>query len=135
MAADDGEIIDVTKGEVVAEARGLVRRVMERLGFTAMDITRVVTATSELARNMVNYAGGGQVRVTPMRDGARTGVRIEFVDQGPGIPSIADAMRDGFSTGGGLGLGLPGAARLVDAFHIDSTPGKGTRIEIRKWKR
>lgn len=135
MAADDVEVLDVDPERVVPEARVLVRRVMERLGFSAMEITRVVTATSELARNMVKYAGGGTVRVRSLHEVARTGVCVEFTDHGPGIPSIADAMRDGFSTGGGLGLGLPGAARLVDAFHIDSRPGEGTRIEIWKWKR
>jgi serine/threonine-protein kinase RsbT len=135
MELEHSELLEVPAARVVAEARALVRRVMERAGFAAMDITRVVTATSELARNMVKYAGGGRVRVALLRDEARTAVRVEFADQGPGIASIADAMRDGFSTGGGLGLGLPGAARLVDGFHIDSRPGEGTRVEIRQWKR
>jgi serine/threonine-protein kinase RsbT len=133
--ADESELLRVPSGQHVAEARSLVRRVMERMGFSAMDVTRVVTATSELARNMVIYGGGGVVRVTCVDEGERAGVCVEFVDEGPGIASIDDAMRDGFSTGGGLGLGMPGSARLVDAFHVDSAPGCGTRVEIRKWKR
>jgi serine/threonine-protein kinase RsbT len=135
MGTDDAEVLEVPPERVVTEARVLVRRVMERHGFSTMEITRVVTATSELARNMVKYAGGGQVRVSLLHDARRIGVCVAFTDRGPGIASLADAMRDGFSTGGGLGLGLPGASRLVDGFEIDSRPGTGTRIVIRQWKR
>jgi serine/threonine-protein kinase RsbT len=132
---DETELLNVPSSQQVAEARSLVRRVMERMGFSGMDIARMVTATSELARNMVLYGGGGVVRVTRVDEGESPGVCVEFADEGPGIASIDDAMRDGFSTGGGLGLGMPGAARLVDCFHVDSALGRGTRVEIRKWKR
>jgi serine/threonine-protein kinase RsbT len=135
MACSDVEFIDVSGERVVGDSRRLVRRLMERAGFSTMEITRVVTASSELARNMVRYAGGGRIGVEVIHEATRTGVRVMFEDHGPGIRDIAEAMRDGYSTGGGLGVGLPGAARLVDSFEIESHPGLGTRIEIRKWKR
>jgi serine/threonine-protein kinase RsbT len=93
-----------------------------------------VTAASELARNLVQHAGGGVVRVETISEGLRRGLRLVFEDQGPGIPDIELAMRDGYSTDGGLGLGLSGARRLSNEFAIDSSPGHGTRVTIARWK-
>jgi serine/threonine-protein kinase RsbT len=102
--------------------------------FSLVDQTKLVTAASELARNTLDYGGGGSVRIERVLDGARKGVRLVFKDQGPGIADIDLAMRDGYTSGGGLGLGLGGAKRLVSEFHIDSAPGKGTTITITRWR-
>lgn len=104
------------------------------LGFRMIDQTRLATVTSELARNIVKYAGRGRMIAQPTADlSGRTGLRLIFEDQGPGIPDINAAMRDGFSTGRGLGKGLPGSKRLVHEFLIESEPGRGTRISIVRW--
>ena len=115
-------------------ARGEVRALAVALGFRLIDQTRLATVTSELARNIVKYAGRGQVIAQPTRgaDG-REGLRLIFEDSGGGIPDIPAAMRDGFSTGRGLGKGLPGSQRLVDEFKIESTPERGTRITVVRW--
>ena len=102
-------------------------------GLGLVDQTKIVTAASELARNALIYGGGGTAQIQLVEDGGRKGVRIVFEDHGPGIPDIAAAMRDGFTTGSGLGLGLGGAKRLVNEFQIDSTPGVGTRVAITRW--
>jgi serine/threonine-protein kinase RsbT len=99
-----------------------------------IDQTKLVTAVSELARNTVVHGGGGSMRAGVIEDGARTGVWAEFVDDGPGIPDHAQAMREGFSTGGGLGLGLGGARRLVSEFELQSAPGEGTRVRVIAWR-
>ena len=98
-----------------------------------MDQTKLVTAASELARNALIYGGGGEARIETLTSGARRGLRVTFTDKGPGIPDIAEAMRDGYTTGVGLGLGLGGAKRLVNEFEIDSVVGRGTRIAITRW--
>jgi len=103
-------------------------------GFSLVDQTKMVTAASELARNAVLHGGGGTVRLEALNDGARRGLRLVFEDQGPGIPDVTQALRDGFTTAGGLGLGLGGARRLVNEFEIDSRPGTGTRVMIARWK-
>jgi len=105
------------------------------LGLTAA--TKLVTAGSELARNIFRYATGGEgvVTIEPTRDGGRSGVRAVFADHGPGIVDLDSAMRDGFSTAGSLGLGLPGSRRLVDEFDVDSVPGRGTTVVIVQWDR
>ncbi|HEX8151257.1 MAG TPA: anti-sigma regulatory factor [Pyrinomonadaceae bacterium] len=115
-------------------ARGEVRALAARLGFRLIDQTRLVTVTSELARNVVKYARRGRMIAQPL-DAAqgRPGLRLIFEDTGPGIPDIGAAMRDGFSTGRGLGKGLPGSKRLVDVFEIESTVGVGTRVTIVRW--
>ncbi len=115
-------------------ARGEVRDLAVALGFRPIDQTRLATVTSELARNIVKYAGRGQVIAQPTSapDG-RTGLRLIFEDSGAGIPDIPAAMRDGFSTGGGLGKGLPGSQRLAHEFKIESDPGRGTRITVVRW--
>jgi serine/threonine-protein kinase RsbT len=118
----------------IVVARGEVRALAVALGFRLIDQTRLATVTSELARNIVKYAGRGQVIAQPTRgaDG-RAGLRLIFEDSGRGIPNIEAAMRDGFSTGRGLGKGLPGSQRLMDEFKIESTPERGTRITVVRW--
>jgi serine/threonine-protein kinase RsbT len=115
-------------------ARSEVRAIAAGLGFRLIDQTRLVTVTSELARNVVKYAKRGRMIAQPL-DAAqgRPGLRLIFEDTGPGIPDIGAAMRDGFSTGRGLGKGLPGSKRLVDVFEIESTVGVGTRVTIVRW--
>jgi serine/threonine-protein kinase RsbT len=103
-------------------------------GFTLVDQTKIVTAASELARNTLEYGGGGEVAIEMLNDGARKGVRLTFTDRGPGIPDIELALKDGYSTGGGLGLGLSGARRLSNEFSIESQPGEGTRVAIARWR-
>ena len=118
----------------IAVARGEVRTLAAGLGFRIIDVTRLATVTSELARNVVKYARRGRMIAQPL-DAAqgRTGLRLIFEDTGPGIPDINAAMRDGFSTGRGLGKGLPGSKRLVDVFEIESTVGAGTRVTVVRW--
>ena len=120
--------------EDIVRMRQRVRERAVAQGFSLVDQTKIVTAASELARNAVIYGGGGTVRLESLNDGTRRGLRLVFEDQGPGIPDIAQALRDGFTTGGGLGLGLGGTKRLVDEFEITSTRGAGTRVVITKWK-
>jgi serine/threonine-protein kinase RsbT len=121
-------------GEDVVRLRQLVRERAIAVGLSLVDQTKIVTAASELGRNTVQYGGGGLARVAIVQNGTRRGVRLEFTDEGPGIPDIERAMQDGYTTGGGLGLGLSGAKRLSDDFEIFSKPGEGTRIAIARWK-
>ena len=119
----------------IVVARGEVRAIASALGFSIIDQTRLATIASELARNIVKYAGRGQLIAQPTRNAAdgRTGLRLIFEDSGKGIPDIAAAMRDGFSTGRGLGQGLPGSKRLAHEFEIESAPGRGTRVTVVRW--
>ena len=103
-------------------------------GFSLVEQTKVVTAASELARNIINYGGGGEVAVTVVTQGLRKGLKLAFSDQGPGIADIELAMKDGFTTGNGMGLGLGGAKRLSNEFAIESTVGAGTRVTIVRWR-
>ncbi|MDY0963796.1 anti-sigma regulatory factor [Massilia sp. CFBP9026] len=117
---------------------GLRKQVRERavaIALSLVDQTKLVTAASELARNTIKYGGGGEVHFDALDDGLRKGIGLLFVDAGQGIPDIDSALRDGFTTGGGLGLGLGGSKRLVDEFDIDSRPKEGTAVLIVKWKR
>ncbi len=114
--------------------RQTVRQLAIGLGFSLVDQTKIVTAASELARNTIKHGGGGTALLEAINDGPRRGVRLTFEDQGPGIADIAQAMKDGFTTAGGLGLGLSGAKRLSNDFAITSTPGIGTRVVITRWK-
>ena len=118
----------------VVMARQTVRKWAAELGFNLVDQTKVLTAASELARNVLVHGGGGTARLELLNDGLRRGLRLTFEDQGPGIPDIELALRDGYTTGSGLGLGLGGSKRLVNDFDITSTVGKGTRVTITKWK-
>ena len=118
----------------VVMVRQAVRTVAIEIGLSLVDQTKIVTAASELARNTVVHGGGGFARVEIMRDTGRTGMRLTFEDQGPGIADLEMAMKDGYSSAGGLGLGLGGAKRLSNEFAIESQPGKGTRVTITRWK-
>jgi serine/threonine-protein kinase RsbT len=118
----------------VVRARQAVRSWAVEMGFSLVDQTKLVTAASELARNTVVYGGGGTLRMEALEDGARKGLRLVFADEGPGIPDLEQALRDGYTTGGGLGRGLGGARRLVNEFAIESQVGAGTRITVVKWK-
>lgn len=118
----------------VVNVRQVVRGWCLAVGMGLVDLTKMVTAASELARNTLEYGGGGTLTLEEVRDGIRAGVRLVFEDQGPGIADVALAMTDGFTSGSGMGLGLGGTKRLVDQFEIESTPGVGTRITITKWK-
>jgi serine/threonine-protein kinase RsbT len=119
----------------ISNARAQVRVIAAALGFRLIDQTRLATVASELSRNAVKYGGGGQLIAQPTLEvDGRSGLRLIFEDKGPGIENIEAAMRDGFSTGGGLGKGLPGSKRLVDEFKIESERGRGTRITIVRWR-
>ncbi len=118
----------------VVAARLAVTEWSRDLGLSVLDRTKTVTAASELARNTVVYGRGGVMSMELVRDGARAGLRLTFEDNGPGIPDIDRALQDGFSTGGGMGLGLPGARRLMNEFELASTAGLGTRVSVVKWK-
>lgn len=121
-----------TVGDVVA-ARQHGRELARGLGFSSTDATLIATAISELARNIVLYAKSGTVSIEPTRDGNRTGVLITARDQGPGIPDVQRALLGGYTTSGGMGLGLSGVRRIMDVMDIDTQLGKGTTITIRKW--
>jgi serine/threonine-protein kinase RsbT len=117
---------------------GLRKQVRERavaIALSLVDQTKLVTAASELARNTIKYGGGGEVHLDSLSDGICKGIGLLFIDAGQGIPDISTALRDGFTTGGGLGLGLGGSKRLVDEFDIESRPGEGTAVLVVKWKR
>lgn len=133
MTVRSGGSISVRIEQDVVMARQAVRKLAQDAGMRLIDLTKLVTAVSELARNTVVYGGGGDMDWEVLDEGARTGIRLTFRDQGPGIPDIKLALTDGWTSGGGLGLGLTGARRLVDDFELDSTPGEGTRISITKW--
>ncbi|RJX72151.1 anti-sigma regulatory factor [Pseudomonas sp. LS-2] len=117
----------------VVLARQTARKLAQDCGMRLIDLTKLVTAVSELARNTMVYGGGGDMDWQIVEDGARTGLRLTFRDEGPGIPDLKLAMTDGWTSGGGLGLGLTGAKRLVDDFELDTAPGAGTRVMICKW--
>jgi serine/threonine-protein kinase RsbT len=127
------EPLAIQSSEDVVRVRQRVRTLAVEAGLSLVDQTKIVTAASELARNTLDYGGGGHV-VAELVTQPRRGVRLTFVDNGPGIPNIDEALRDGFTTGSGLGLGLGGAKRLSSEFSIDSAPGQGTRIMIARWK-
>jgi serine/threonine-protein kinase RsbT len=124
----------VRTSEDIVRLRHTVREQAIKLGFSLVDQTKLVTAASELARNILNYGGGGEMQLLKLIDGHRTGLRLVFADQGPGIPDIELAMKDGYTTGGGMGLGLGGAKRLSSEFHIESAIGAGTKVTITRWK-
>jgi serine/threonine-protein kinase RsbT len=128
------EIAIKTEGDIVA-ARRSIREAAAALGFGQTDIARIVTASSELARNVFRYAGEGAMRWKGLEQPGRVGIEVVFADRGPGIPDIAMAMSEGYSTGGGMGMGLPGARRLMDEMEIQSAAGEGTVVTLRKWRK
>jgi serine/threonine-protein kinase RsbT len=134
MAVLRHETRPIRSDEDVVGVRRVVREWSIASGFSLVDQTKMITAASELARNALEYGGGGTLLLEQLNDGSKRGLRLTFEDQGPGIPDIDLALRDGYTTGGGLGLGLSGARRLSNEFAIDSTPGKGTRVAITRWK-
>ena len=133
MAVLSTENVPVRTEPDVVAVRRRVREVSIQLGFSLVDQTKVVTAASELARNTVIYGGGGNMQME-MLNGPRVGLRLTFEDKGPGIPDLDLALRDGFTTGSGLGLGLSGAKRLASEFDIVSRVGEGTKVTITRWK-
>jgi serine/threonine-protein kinase RsbT len=134
MAVLESSTHPVQTSEDVVRVRQLTRERAVSQGFSLVDQTKIVTAASELARNTLEYGGGGEVTVEVLNDGMRKGVRLTFSDKGPGIVDIDLALKDGYTTGGGLGLGLSGARRLSNEFTIDSKPGVGTRVAITRWR-
>lgn len=124
----------IRSNDDIIRVRRAARDFLEERKFSLIDQTKMITAASELARNILLYAGEGSVEIEGIEEGGRVGVKMTFRDQGPGISDIEQAMHDGFTTGNGLGLGLGGSKRLVNEFEIESTPGKGTRVSILRWK-
>ena len=130
----DAQILPLRSDEDVVRLRQSVREQMIASGFSLIEQTKMITAASELARNTLRYGGGGEAHLLKLQNGLRRGIGLTFVDHGPGIADIAQALTDGFTTGGGMGLGLSGAKRLADEFDIVSAPGQGTTVKINKWK-
>ena len=128
------ETLTLQTSEDIVRVRHGVRTWMVEMKFNLVDQTKMVTAASELARNTVEYGGGGSARLEALENGARHGLRLVFEDHGPGIPDIELALKDGYTTGDGLGLGLGGSKRLVNEFDIRSVPGEGTRVTVVRWK-
>jgi serine/threonine-protein kinase RsbT len=126
--------IPIKASEDVVRVRQAVRVQAVDAGFSLVDQTKLVTAASEIARNTLEYGGGGDALIETLRDGIRRGLRLTFTDQGPGISDIPRAMADGYTSGGGLGLGLSGAKRLSNEFDLQSAPGKGTRVMLGRWR-
>jgi serine/threonine-protein kinase RsbT len=134
LVVEKSDALALQTSDDVVRARQAVRAKAIEAGFGIVDQTKLVTAASEIARNTVDYGGGGILRIELLRDGPRRGVQLTFSDNGPGIADIKAAMTDGFTTGGGLGLGLSGAKRLSSEFSIESVLGKGTTVTLGRWK-
>lgn len=127
------ETLELREDNAVVRVRQRARALAIEIGLGLVDQTKIVTATSELARNTVDYGGGGTATLDIINEGSRRGLKLTFSDQGPGIENLDLALTDGYTTGGGLGLGLSGSRRLVNDFSIDSTPGIGTTVSITRW--
>lgn len=134
MPVQRSDALRIRNASDVVAVRQLVRTRAQEAGFNLVDQTRIVTAASELARNTLDYGGGGRATVQVLTETGRTGLRMLFEDEGPGIPDIELALRDGYTTGHGLGLGLGGARRLMNDLRIESQPGKGTRVDTVRWR-
>jgi serine/threonine-protein kinase RsbT len=126
--------VPINSDQDIVAARQKGRSLAAAMGFSAGDATLIATAISELARNIITYAKSGEIRLTVINGSARQGIQLVARDQGPGIPDVQQALRDGFSTSGSLGLGLPGVKRLVDEFEIVSEENRGTTVTAKKWK-
>jgi serine/threonine-protein kinase RsbT len=134
MSVTRSDVLPLRSEQDIVLARQFVRKLAQEIGFGIVDQTKLVTAASELARNAVIYGGGGTLRWEVLADGVRKGLRLHFIDEGPGIANLTQAMTDGWSSGTGMGLGLSGAKRLVNEFEIDTRVGQGTRVTIARWK-
>ena len=134
MAAEPRGAIPLQGEADIVASRQVVRQLVVGLKFSLVDQTKMITAASELSRNTVVHGGGGRMRWETIEDGLRRGLRLVFEDQGPGIADIKLALTDGWTSGGGMGLGLPGSKRLVHEFDVASAPGAGTRVTITRWK-
>ncbi len=128
------ERVPIRTPQDVVLVRQRARTLAAGQGLSLVDQTKVVTAASELARNTLEHGKGGEALLEAVENGTRRGIRLTFEDQGPGIPDVNAALKDGFTTGTGMGLGLPGARRLMNEFSIDSGPGRGTRVVVARWK-
>ena len=134
MTTDAALTLPLRGSEDIVRMRQSVREHAVQQGLSLVDQTKLVTAASELGRNVIDYGGGGEVTISMVASGGRRGVRLVFSDEGPGIADVQLALRDGYTTGGGLGLGLGGAKRLCNEFSIESNPGSGTRITVARWR-
>ena len=134
MVVSKTDTLEVRSSTDIVLIRQAVRNWTTELGFSLVDQTKMITAASELARNSLDYGGGGRVIFESLQEGTKRGLRLTFEDHGPGIPDIELAMKDGYTTGKGMGLGLGGAKRLVNEFEIQSAVGEGTRVTITRWK-
>jgi len=134
MKSGKQETVPIANSSDVVLARQKVRQWATEMKFSLVDQTKLVTAASELARNALDHGKGGHMMIEKVENSLKSGLKLVFEDRGPGIADIAAALRDGFTTGGGMGLGLGGSKRLVNDFHIDSEPGKGTRVTVVRWK-
>jgi serine/threonine-protein kinase RsbT len=134
VIVEKDDLMPILTPEDVVRVRREVRTQAIAVGFNLVDQTKIITAASEIARNTIDYGGGGTLRIEALRNGLRRGVRLTFADQGPGISDMRLALTDGYSSGSGLGLGLGGAKRLSSEFDIQSTPGKGTIVTLVRWK-
>lgn len=128
------ETLALRSADDVVRVRQAARAWAVAMGFSLVDQTKIVTATSELARNTIDHGRGGHVRLRWLVNSVRHGLRLDFVDSGPGIADVELALRDGYTTGAGLGLGLSGSRRLMNEFEIESEPGRGTRVSVTRWK-
>ena len=126
-------VIRIASDMDIVEARMAARALAAYVGFTGADLVMIATAVSEVARNIVEYADPGEIALSVIHNGSRRGLQVVARDPGPGIPDVAKALQDGFSTSRGLGLGLPGSRRLMDEFHLDSKVGAGTVVTMKKW--
>ena len=134
MSIQKTETFQVTAESHVVIIRQAVRRLALEIKLSLVDQTKMVTAASELARNLLIYGGGGEVVANVVTEGGRSGLEVHFIDHGPGIADVELALRDGYTSGSGMGLGLGGAKRLVNNFHISTKPGEGTHVTITRWR-
>jgi serine/threonine-protein kinase RsbT len=134
MPAPRDEVLQIRSSNDVVQVRQNVRALSTEMGFSLIDQTKLVTAASELARNTLEHGGGGTVRIEGLINGMKKGVRLTFEDQGPGISDVQLALKDGYTTGNGMGLGLSGSKRLVTEFDLQTKVGAGTRVTVTKWK-
>lgn len=134
MILSRSDTLQIQRSDDVVRVRQEVRQRAVEIGLSIVDQTKIITAASELARNTLDYGGGGEVLIEMVQDGGRKGLRLTFIDEGPGIADLDLALTDGYTTGNGLGLGLSGARRLSNEFHLESRPGQGTKVMIMRWK-